>query len=364
MTDVARPSAQPGRAAERALAPDLARGLMLLMIVLAHAVVLYGRTAGLSTSTPRGLGADRSPAVDHDLHRLTGLPDVRVPVRLRHGLLYLRQVAYGRRPRRPGAAAAVTGGSSGLRCSRRGSVWRLVGSAQRVAVGVWLLTLVLAYAQAGSVVRPRCCSPRSRTATDGASGWCRRRWPARRRAGAGRPARPAARGGTARCRLPAWSTSTASSRSAGPAAQQDDAGQRVSATVAYTAAGVQMGQQHGVQPVARHVRVAGVRAAAGDHGAEDHAPPTGPGVTRGRARTTAARPAGTGSRRVRRTSQTASEISTIESSRCSRDQVGVEVGEHGDAADDRLRRDAQRQAAGEPEQVAAAAAPVGRVGSR
>ena len=45
----------PARADERALAPDLARGMMLLMIVLANTPWLtYGRSTGLSTVHPDG----------------------------------------------------------------------------------------------------------------------------------------------------------------------------------------------------------------------------------------------------------------------------------------------------------------------
>lgn len=45
----------PTRTDERALAPDLARGLMLLMIVLANTPwYLYGSTAGLTTAHPDG----------------------------------------------------------------------------------------------------------------------------------------------------------------------------------------------------------------------------------------------------------------------------------------------------------------------
>ena len=56
MTDVATTIPRgPARADERALAPDLARGVMLLMIVLANTPwYLYGRTAGLSTIHPEG----------------------------------------------------------------------------------------------------------------------------------------------------------------------------------------------------------------------------------------------------------------------------------------------------------------------
>jgi uncharacterized protein len=43
----------PVRADERALAPDLARGLMLLMIVLANTpFYLYGKTPGLTAIHP------------------------------------------------------------------------------------------------------------------------------------------------------------------------------------------------------------------------------------------------------------------------------------------------------------------------
>ena len=63
MTDVAmRVPRGPARPDERALAPDLARGVMLLMIVLANTPwYLYGREAGLSTIHPRdGTVADQA----------------------------------------------------------------------------------------------------------------------------------------------------------------------------------------------------------------------------------------------------------------------------------------------------------------
>ena len=61
---------------------------MLLMIVLANTPwYLYGSTPGLTTVHPdEGSPLDRvDPAADHDLRRLAGIPDVRVPVRLRNG---------------------------------------------------------------------------------------------------------------------------------------------------------------------------------------------------------------------------------------------------------------------------------------
>ena len=54
MTGIAAPRLRgPASASERALAPDLARGFMLLMIVLANTPwYLYGQTPGLSTIHP------------------------------------------------------------------------------------------------------------------------------------------------------------------------------------------------------------------------------------------------------------------------------------------------------------------------
>ena len=53
MTEQVPPPRGPARPDERALAPDLARGVMLLMIVLANTpFYLYGRPTGLSTVHP------------------------------------------------------------------------------------------------------------------------------------------------------------------------------------------------------------------------------------------------------------------------------------------------------------------------
>ena len=62
MTEITAPPLRgPAKASERALAPDLARGLMLLMIVLANTPwYLYGQTAGVSTVHPAdGSALDR-----------------------------------------------------------------------------------------------------------------------------------------------------------------------------------------------------------------------------------------------------------------------------------------------------------------
>ena len=139
MTEQAPPAPRgPARADERALAPDLARGLMLLMIVLANTPwYLYGSTPGLTTVHPdEGSVLDRvDPAADHHLRRLAGVPDVRVPVRLRDGAAVLPSGRSGHPGEdRPPPAAEAQRMAAGLRLrARRPALVRR--RARRVRVG-------------------------------------------------------------------------------------------------------------------------------------------------------------------------------------------------------------------------------------
>ena len=70
----------------RALAPDLARGFMLLLIALANTPVVPVRLHHQHLLHPRHRRLDagpRRPVRDHHRRRLPGVPDVRVPVRVR-----------------------------------------------------------------------------------------------------------------------------------------------------------------------------------------------------------------------------------------------------------------------------------------
>ena len=99
----------------------------------------------------------------------------------------------------------------------------------------------------------------------------------------------------------------------------------------------------GSRPLRGDVDVAGVRAGAGDHGADVQHQPAG-GEGRPSARATAAPVAGAGAGwSIRRRKQHRQPDDRQRAEQVERDDPRVEVGQHGDAADDRLGRDAQRE---------------------
>ena len=304
--------------------------------------MLLLRLLGGPAAHPRGAGPAPAAAAPGRRGRSGGRLELRPGARprapRRAGGSRRRCSGCSRRPSRPAACSAgsatwpcsacsATGSRSAGPAARRGSPWPsprsgkrslscylaqsvicapllaawglglggVFGSAQVAlfAIGVWLLTVVLAYAQerAGQrgpaevllrrlVYRARARPPPRasiRLVRRGASGCAAAA--SERRAGAGRPARSAAPGCTGRCRLPAWSDLDGQQQqrppgcAAGPRQASGHRHRRVHRRR------VQVGQQHAVQPVAGHLGVAGVRAAAGEHGAERPRPPrAGPGT--------------------------------------------------------------------------------------